>query len=157
MNEVLNGADPLIRKHPFLAGLPAGFYHFFAESASIRRFAAQQLIFQEGGEADHFYLIIAGSVALETYVPGCGMITIQEPGAGDALGWSWLFPCYQWHFSATTREPTDVLSFDARVLRANAEGNLQFHDELVTRIAKTLYQRLLGTRAQLIDLYGIRP
>ena len=149
--------ESLIKEHPFLSGLDPEFHDFFYDCASVRRFASQQQIFQEGGEADHFYLIVSGKVALETFVPGCGMVTIQSLGPGDALGWSWLFPPHEWHFTATTREPTEVISLNAEALRAKAEANRDFHDKLVTKVAATLHQRLLGTREQLIDLYGIRP
>jgi CRP/FNR family transcriptional regulator, cyclic AMP receptor protein len=157
MINLVNGSDCLIREHPFLAGLPAEFYDFFNQCASTRRFASQQVVFHEGGEADHFYLIVSGRIALETFVPGCGTVTIQELGPGDALGWSWLFPPYEWHFTAITREPTEVISFDALALRTKAEQDPRFHNELLTRVSQSLYQRLLVTRAQLIDLYGIRP
>ena len=155
--QTLDALTNLIKSHPFLAGLDPEFYEFFHDCATVRRFASQQQIFHEGGEADHFYLILSGEVALETFVPGCGTVTIQRLGAKDALGWSWLFPPHQWHFTATTLAPTEVISFDAEALRAKAAENRDFRDELLTRVAKTLLQRLQGTRMQLIDLYGIRP
>ena len=149
--------DRSIAEHPFLQGLNPEFYTFFADWASPRLFGPRQEIFHEGGDADHFYLILKGSVVLETFVPGCGMVTIQTLGPGEALGWSWLFPPYQWHFTATTRVPTEVISLDAAALRAKAQENRDFRDEILTRVAKTLLQRLQATRLQLIDLYGMRP
>ena len=154
MTRAINGSTPAVRQHPFLAGLPPPFYALFDECGALRRFAAQQVIFHEGAEADHFYLIVSGKVDLQTFIAGVGMVTIQELGSGDALGWSWLFPPATWRFTAATREATEVLSFDARKLRQTAEQNLPFHDELITRIAKTLNQRLLSTRAQLVQFYN---
>jgi CRP/FNR family transcriptional regulator, cyclic AMP receptor protein len=155
--QTMYALETLIREHPFLSDLDPKFYRFFHDCASIRRFASQQLIFQEGGAADHFYLIINGSVKLETFVPGCGMVSIQTLKSAEALGWSWFFPPYKWHFTAATREPTEVISLDALILRDNASQDLEFHNELITRVAQTLYQRLLSTREHLVDLYGIRP
>jgi CRP-like cAMP-binding protein len=149
--------DQLIAEHPFFSGLDPAFYELLSDCASLRRFASKQEIFHEGSYADHFYLILTGKVALETFVPGCGMVTIQNLEAGDALGWSWMFDPYKWHFTATTRAPTEVISFNAAALRAKAEDNRDFRDELLVRISKTLLQRLQGTRLQLIDLYGMRP
>jgi CRP/FNR family cyclic AMP-dependent transcriptional regulator len=153
----VEAVDNLLREHPFLSGLSPEFYEFFSDCASLRRFASRQEIFHDGGEADHFYLIVTGSVALETFVPGCGVVTIQSLGPGEALGWSWLFPPHQWHFTATTRAPTEVISLSAAALRAKAERNRDFRDELLTRVSKTLHQRLLRTRIQLIDFYRMRP
>jgi len=151
--QTVDTLQTLITEHPFLAGLRAEFCDFFQACATVRRFASHQQIFNEGGEADHFYLILSGSVALETLVPGCGLVTIQNLGAGEVLGWSWLFPPYEWHFTATTREPTEVISLDAGALRARAEQDRDFQEELLTRIVKTLYRRLMGTREQLVAMY----
>lgn len=41
-----------------------------------------------GGEGP---LIDKGAVTLESFVPGRGVTTVQIIGAGDAVGWSWLF------------------------------------------------------------------
>lgn len=155
--QIIDGVEATLKAHPFLSGLDPQLCELLCDCANIRRFAAHQRIFHEGSEADHFYLIINGAVALETFVSGSGMITIQKLGAGDALGWSWLFPPYQWHFTATTLEPTEVLSFDGKALRAMAQQNIQLHDELITRVATTLYQRLMSTRARLLDFCGNQP
>jgi CRP/FNR family cyclic AMP-dependent transcriptional regulator len=147
----------LLIHHPFLAGLDPRLHEFFDNCGTLRRFGSGQQIFHEGSEADHFYLILNGEVALETFVPGCGMVTIQRLGSGDSLGWSWLFPPHEWHFTATTAKPTEVISLDAASLREAADKDLEFRAELMSRIAFTLVQRLQGTRMQLVDLYGIRP
>jgi CRP/FNR family cyclic AMP-dependent transcriptional regulator len=155
--KTMDALEDLLTKHPFLTGLKEEVRDLFGDCATLRRFASNQQIFQEGGEADHFYLIISGKVALETFVPGLGMVTIQSLGPGDALGWSWLFPPHQWHFTASTQAPTEVISLDAAQLRYKAEENREFRDELLTRISKTLLERLLATRVQLIDVYAMRP
>ena len=154
--QTLDTLTDLIKTHPFLAGLAPEFYEFLEGCATLRRFASQQQIFHEGGEADHFYLIVSGEVALETFIPGCGTVTIQRVGPKQALGWSWLFPPHQWHFTAMTLTPTEVISFDAEELCAKAAENRDFRDELLTRVSKTLLERLQSTRMQLVDLYTTR-
>ena len=149
--------EDVIVKHPFLSGLDPHFYHFFSERASFRRYEPGQEIFHEHGNAEHFYLIQSGKVALETFVPGRGMVTIQTLGPGEALGWSWLFPPRQWHFSASAAEPTELIEFDAAHLREKAEENRDFGNELISRVARILLERLQGTREQLIDVYRMRP
>jgi CRP/FNR family cyclic AMP-dependent transcriptional regulator len=155
--QTITSLEELIAGHPFLAGMEPRLYHFFDECGTLRRFGSGQQIFHDGSEADHLYLILLGQVALETFVPGYGMATIQKLGPGEPLGWSWLFPPYEWQFSASTLKPTEVISFDAAALRSKAEGDIEFRDELLTRTARTLAQRLQGTRMQLVDLYGMRP
>jgi len=155
--QTMDSLDSVIMNHPFLSGLNPHFYHYFADCASLQRFGPGQEIFHEGNDASHFYLIHSGKVSLETFVPGCGMVRIQALEPGEALGWSWLFPPHQWHFSASATEPTELIAFDAASLRDKAEENRDFGNELLTRVAKILLERLQGTRMQLIDLYGMRP
>ena len=153
----IDGSESQVIDHPFLRGLDPHFIHFFTDCASLRHVNSGDTIFHEGNDANSFYLILKGKVSLETFVPGCGMVTIQTLGAGEALGWSWLFPPQKWLFSASATEPTELIQFDAEWLRFKSEENHDFHCELITRVAQILLARLQGTRMQLIDLYGIRP
>jgi CRP-like cAMP-binding protein len=94
-----------------------------------------------------------GKVALEMpYVPGEGLITIQTLGAGEALGWSWLFPPYQWHFSARAVEPTEAVVFKADALRNKAKENPAFGYDLALRVGGIMLQRLQATRMRLLDI-----
>jgi hypothetical protein len=54
-------------------------------------------------------------------MPGKGRITLQIIGPSEALGWSWLFPPYRWHFSARSIDITDAVCFGARSLRDYAK------------------------------------
>ena len=155
--QTVSSIEELIAEHPFLSGMDPHLLHVFNECGILRSFGLGQHIFREGTEADHFYLILDGEVALETFVPGYGMAVIQRLGTGDALGWSWLFPPAEWQFSASTLKPTEVISFDAALIRNEMAINSEFRDQLLTRISRTLVQRLHGMRMQLIDLYGMRP
>jgi CRP/FNR family transcriptional regulator, cyclic AMP receptor protein len=142
--------DELIAAHPFLSGTSEEFQSILEDCASLRRFGSHQLIFQQGSEADHFYLILSGKVVLETIVPPERRLAIQTLGAGEALGWSWLFPPYQWTVGAVTAAPTDVISLGARHLRQRAEQDPEFGNELMRRVTGTLVQRLHATRNELV-------
>jgi CRP-like cAMP-binding protein len=107
-------------------------------------------MFHEGGPADHFYLIESGQVLLQVFAPGRGMVTIQALGAGEALGWSWLFPPHQWHFSASATQPTEVIAFGAESLRRQARQDHDFCYELVVRLGQVLAGRLEDVLTRLI-------
>lgn len=92
-------------------------------------------------------------VALETaYVSGEGFITIETLGAGEALGWSWLFPPHKWHFSARAVEPTEAVVFEADALRTKAKENPAFRYELALRVGGVMMQQLVATRKRLLDI-----
>ena len=147
--------ETLINQHPFLEGMSRAHRLHFLSCGLINQFPSHRQLFHEGNAADRFYLIVEGAIALETFVPGSGMLTIQNLGPGEAWGFSWLFPPHKWRFTATTRESTQTLSFCAATLRAKAESDHLFCNELLARIARTLHDRLLNTRRQLIEAYGI--
>lgn len=120
--------------------------------ATCKHFEAHQQIFESGATADKFYLIHEGKVALQTpFIAGFGVMTVQTLGAGEALGWSWLFPPHEWRFNAITLEPTDTAVFSAEDLRNQARENCYFGYDLAMRVAGILLQRLQMTRQQLID------
>ena len=145
--------EEMIVKHPFLNGLNPDYFHLLQECAKSERFEAGQLVFQEGQEADHFYLIQTGQVRIDAFVPGRGNITVQTVSAGAALGWSWLFPPFQWHFSAHANETTELMAFDAQFLRDTSEANHDFGYELIKRVSRVMLQRLQETRLLLVDFY----
>jgi CRP/FNR family cyclic AMP-dependent transcriptional regulator len=145
--------NKLVVAHPFLAGLKPQAHEIFCGCASLQRYDKGQIIFQEGGKADYFYLIESGQVVLDVSVPGQEMVTIQAVGPGEALGWSWLFPPYQWHFSATAIKPTKTIAFAAERLREHAQQNQEFSFELLQRLARVMAGRLADLRTRLIYSY----
>jgi CRP-like cAMP-binding protein len=146
--------EEMIVKHPFFNGLNPEHFRLLQECAASERIEAGQLVFQEGQEADHFYLIQTGLVRLDAFIPGRGAMTVQTISAGAALGWSWLFPPHKWHFSAHANQRTELIAFDAQFLRNTSEANHDFGYELIKRVSNALLQRLQQTRLLLVDFYG---
>ena len=145
----------LLAEHPFLQGLQPEHIELLTGCASNVRFDSGQFIFREGDEANHFYIIRHGKVALEIYAPGKGPITIETLEEGDILGWSWLFPPYHWHFDARAVELTRAIALDGKCLRTKCDEDPSLGYELVKRFSHVLVDRLQATRMKLLDLYGV--
>src|SRR5438034_556244 len=96
----------LIRGHPFVRGLSLLHLSMITDYAMTTEFAAGQLIFREGELANRFYLLLDGEVILESKVNRENIALIETLGAGDVLGWSWMFEPYTWHFDARATRPT---------------------------------------------------
>jgi len=145
--------ETTIAEHPFFHDLAPAFYPLLAACARREKFRANEQIFRKDFDAGSFYLILDGEIALETpYIPGEGVITILTLGAGEALGWSWLFPPYQWHFSARAVQDTEAIVFNADELRTLAGDNTAFGYCLAIRVGGVLLQRLQSTRVRLLDI-----
>ncbi len=147
--------ERILAEHPFFAGLDARHIQLIVGCATNVRFDAGQFIFREGEEANEFYVIRHGKVALEIFVPGRGPVTIQTLGEGEILGWSWLIPPYHWHFNARAIELTRAIALDGKCLRAKCEDDHDLGYELLKRFAHIVEQRLQATRLQLLDVYGV--
>ncbi|MBI3415812.1 MAG: cyclic nucleotide-binding domain-containing protein [Verrucomicrobia bacterium] len=145
----------IIREHRFLHGLNPRYFHLFTEGASLLRFGIGQDVFREGTDANHFYLIHTGQVSLETFVPGKGVVAVQTIGSQEALGWSWLYPPYRWHFTARAIEPCELVAFGAASLRQKADENHDFGYDLMRRVSQVMLDRLQATRRKLIEFYGV--
>jgi len=147
--------EPLLKDHPFFRDLASGDIQLLTGCAKNVRFEAGQVIFHEGENADQFYLLRDGRVALEVFTTR-GPAPIQTINAGDALGWSWLIPPYKWRFDARAIETTRALALDGKCLRGKCDEDPRLGYELLKRIAAIIAERLHATRLQMLDVYGAR-
>jgi CRP-like cAMP-binding protein len=144
----------IVAEHPFCKDLESYYVDLLAGCASNVRFDADQYVFREGGNADQFYLIRKGRVALEMLAPTRKLIIVETVGDGDALGWSWLIPPYRWHFDARAVQPVRALVLDGKCLRGKCEKNHDLGYELVKRVLYVAGQRLEAKSLQVMDMYS---
>src|SRR5256885_7861678 len=107
----------MLSTQPFLAGLSREQRDKLLPWARKATFPTGARIFEEGRRADRFWIVREGRVSLETQVPGRGAVVVESLGRGAVLGWSWLFPPYRWHFSASAAEVTTAIEFDGAGVR----------------------------------------
>jgi CRP/FNR family transcriptional regulator, cyclic AMP receptor protein len=149
--ETLEG---ILAQHPFFKELETRYLQLVIGCASNVRFNAGEFIFREGEEANEFYLIRHGKVALEIFAPPRGSVTVQTIGEGEILGFSWLIPPYHWRFDARALELTRAIALDGKCLRTKCEEDQGLGYQLMKRFSHIVEQRLQATRVQLLDLYG---
>jgi CRP/FNR family transcriptional regulator, cyclic AMP receptor protein len=140
--------------HPVLAGMNRIQLTLLTDCAVATHFKTGQTILHEGEFANGFYLIETGKVALESEATLGESIRIQTLGAGDMLGWSWMFPPYVWQFTARAVEPTTALFFYATLLREYCEKDHSLGYELLKRISAVMVKRLQAAHDQMLLLYS---
>lgn len=152
MNTLLTAEAPAaleeVAGHPFLRGLSRVHLQTLADCAMHLHFEAGQTIFNEGDPANRFYLLIKGKVQLAAEHEG-GRNIIGSLGGGEVLGWSWLFPPYYTHFSATAEEPTEAMFFYGTRLRELCEEDHELGYQMLSRIALVVVNRLVSVERQL--------
>ncbi|MCO6004124.1 cyclic nucleotide-binding domain-containing protein [Actinoallomurus purpureus] len=137
--------------HEFFRGMPARHVDRLAMAAHYADQPAGHRFFEEGGRADRFWLIQAGRVTLDLRIPGRGLVIIESLGRGTVLGWSWLFPPYEWRFGAVAAEPVRAIVLDGRTVRALCVTDPALGFELTRRFTAILLDRLHNTRLRLLD------
>jgi CRP/FNR family transcriptional regulator, cyclic AMP receptor protein len=153
----MESAYDLLSTQPYLAGLTPTQLDRLSFWSKKSMFHAGARLFEEGGRADRFWLIRDGHVTLDTHVPGRDSAIVETLGPGAVLGWSWLFPPYRWHFSASAVETTLAIEFDGPGIRELCEHNHELGYQLMSRFVTVVVDRMQATRLRLLDLYAGRP
>ena len=147
-------AARMLAAHPFTKGLTPDEIESLAALAVMAKFSAGDVIFHADTEADAFYLVRSGLVALQVETGQAMPRTIQQIAEGSALGWSWLFPPYTWQFAAVAVTPVRTIAFDAARLREHFEANPTCGYHVMARVAEVMADRLHATRYQVLNLAG---
>ena len=153
----IQSAYEILQKTPLLSELNPDFLMLLVGCAQPISVAADTYLLHEGGEANQFYIIHRGQVAIEINDPRYGQRIIETLQDGDVVGWSWLFEPYQWHFDVRTNTVLDGLVFDAVCLRAKCQVNHSLGFALMRCFSQMMLDRLEAMRRQVLDVYGKQP
>ena len=146
---------PILAEHPFFRDLEERHLDLVVGCASNVRFNSGDFIFRHGEEANEFYLIREGMVALEMFVTGRGPVKVQTVGEGEVLGWSWLVPPYRWMFDAHATEITRAIALDGKCLRNKSEQDHDLGYQLLKRFATVVQENLDAARLQILNIYEV--
>ena len=148
----LNALNVAVTNHAFFHGMQPEHLAMFTKGAKAAEFKAGDVLFREGEPANQLYLIESGKITLEAREPADGAMLVQTLGAGEVVGWSWLFPPFVWHFQARAIEPANIIILGGAHLLVTAERHHDFGYELMKRVAQVVISRLQATRNQLLAL-----
>ncbi len=143
-----------VGEHPFVSGLTREQLTLLADCALPVGFKAGEIIFRENEKADRFFLITSGKVVLESGAGYGEPVVVDTIGAGDVLGWSWMMPPYQWHFTARAVEPTEAIFFASPILRRYCERDHSLGFELHKRVSTVMMKRLQAARKKMLAMHA---
>jgi len=148
--------EPILKEHPFFQDFRQEHFDIILGCASNVRFKEGEIIFREGDNAEKFYLVRHGKVAIDIRVSQYRAITIQTIHDGDIVGWSWLIPPHKCRFDCRAIEDTRAIALDGKCLRGKCEKDHDLGYELFQRLTKIFAERLEHTRLQLLNLYDLK-
>lgn len=145
---------PALSGHPFFARFTSEEIARVAGCGHWVEFMPGQSITREGEAADCFYALWQGKVAVQTFVPGRGLVTVQTLLGGEVLGWSWSSQPSTWSFDALAVEQTQAVQLRASELLRLCEESPALGFKLMKGLVQVMTERLRSTRLQLLDLYA---
>ena len=145
--------EDLLKQHQFMGGLAPRHLKTLVGCVRECTLPVGHYLWRQGEEADGFYLIRSGQIAVGIDIPHQGFLQLDEVGAGDVLGWSWFIEPYRSHFDARTMTPVEALLFDTRCLRQWCEEDRELRCELLSRIAPIIVRRLEASQKKLMELH----
>ncbi|TQV86138.1 cyclic nucleotide-binding domain-containing protein [Exilibacterium tricleocarpae] len=115
-------------------------------------------LLREGGQADYFYVLLEGRVALSVSIPGRAHYetTVSTLSKGQLVGWSALLPDGVWQASAHTLKPCRLLRVTATAVRDLCEADHEIGYRIMKNALAAVGQRLAGSRLQFLDIFGSR-
>lgn len=144
----------LLSELGFTADLPEQVVEELAAVSAAVDFPAGTMIFQEGTQNPFLYVIERGHVGLDMHVPGRGRVRLLSVGPGEMLAWSALLGNGVMTVSAVALEDTQAIAASGPKLSELCGTNHEVGYQLMGQMAKSLAQRLVATRLQLLDLFA---
>lgn len=143
-----------IQDSPLFAGLEEADRVMLAAIARAHAVAAGQQIFTLGSDATTILLVERGTVALTLPLRIRGAVTdvtLEEMGAGAAIGWSALVPPYRYTLGARALT-------DARLIGLERETLEELFGRLprVQRVLMTNLSRVVASRVTLLEAVLLR-
>ncbi len=139
-----------IADHPLFKGISPEHLSVLSEGAREKVFEPGTIILSAGQPAYHLYLIEDGKIAIQTPAAASADAPLKTLGAGEVLGWSWLFAPYTWHLQARALERTRTVCLDGGHLVARCEADHRLGYELMKRISQIVISRLQSARNELL-------
>jgi CRP-like cAMP-binding protein len=143
----------LLAQQAVLRGLEPEDIDLMAGCGHNAVFEAGAYLAREQEPADQFFVVREGKVALELHAP-TGPLLIETIGAGDLVGWSWLFPPYRWTYDVEAIDHTRVTVIETACLLDKCDSDSAFGYRVMKGFAQVVVDRLYATRLRLLDLYG---
>jgi CRP-like cAMP-binding protein len=147
--------NQVMRNHAFTRGLGDAQIVTLASLASEVTFDENELILVDGQRSKAFFLVTAGSVAVELrsarYV-----VAVQAVGPGQAFGWSALLNNHDTLFQVRAREHTTALRLDGAALKAACRKDTLLGVEVFERALSMVADRVRATEIRFAEMCGVR-
>jgi CRP/FNR family transcriptional regulator len=123
----------------------------FSEISTVKEFKVKEVLFEQYDRLSDLYILLEGTLSLGISLPKEKRIHLTNIEPGQLFSWSAGFePCISTAWVKAT-SPAKVLAVDAKKLQEEFQKDCEFGFLTVTKIARTISNRLSDTRLQLMN------
>jgi CRP/FNR family transcriptional regulator, cyclic AMP receptor protein len=144
-----------IQNHHFAQGLTENQVATLVRLASEVTFEENEVILFEGERSKAFYLLTAGSVAVELRTPRYA-VSVQALGPGQVFGWSSLLEEQDTLFQVRARERTTALRLNGPDLRSVCRKDSELCNQILRRALKVVAGRVKATEVRFAEMCGVK-
>jgi len=145
----------VLRTHAFTQGFTEPQVETLAVLASRVVFAENEVVLVSGERSTSFYLLIAGSVAVELRTARYS-VCVQALGPGQVFGWSALLDRQDTLFQVRARERTSALRLGGAALAAACRAEPQLGAEIYRRTLQVVAGRVKATEQRFAEMCGVK-
>jgi CRP/FNR family transcriptional regulator, cyclic AMP receptor protein len=125
-----------------------------ARLGTVQDFEPDEVIVREGDEPLELGILVSGRLALRTFVPERGPVTILSVEPGDIFGWSAVLGDERTQSTVVATAPSRALVIPGDLLRAALKEDHALAASFYPQVLKAVGRRLRATRLQLLDLFA---
>src|ERR1035438_8914022 len=144
-----------LRTHKFAQGLTDSQVDTLAGMAEEVTFEDNEVIFEAAQRSTSFYLLTAGSVAVELRT-AASWVWVAGLWPGQLFGWSALLDHQDTLFQVRAREHTTALRLDGARLKAACQADSQLGNEVRQRALQVVAGAMGPTEIRFAEMCGVR-
>jgi CRP-like cAMP-binding protein len=142
----------VLRRAPLFDGFSDDVLERFATSATVRRYAPDDIVFVEMADADEIYLIVRGHATAERALAQPDQtFDVITVGPGDTIGEMGFVDRGQRSATVIARDELEVLVWDSATWQRICEDDPAVGYQVMLRIARVLAARLRRWNDQLLE------
>jgi len=136
--------EKILKGHDLFRSLGIDEAHGISDFSSVKKYQANEIIFQYNDKADHSYMLMEGSVLLRLPAEHQDIsLIISRIEKGELFGLSPLLDSTRYTATAQCREATEVLSIEAKPFKELLRRNCTVGFNIMNQVAQIYFSRYI--------------
>jgi len=136
--------DTVLKGHDLFRSFTVEEAHQISEFSAVRKYQANEMVFEYGVGAGHVYMLMSGAVYLRLPAQDQDLsLVIANVKQGELFGLSPLLGSKKYTASGQATEDTEVLSIDAAAFRELLRSNEHVGFNVMNQVAHIYFTRYI--------------